>query len=151
MKVIRLIAIAIAVSFTLTACAQKRLFNNLPSGEGIEKVYINGALMKLSGVEQFSNVPKEAVKSLDSIEVIECTDSKTIKAVKGQLEALVKSEKMQMLMENDDGDDKDYIYVRFAPDGKMLDLIVIVSEECDEYDVVAISGQFDANGLAGMI
>ena len=150
MKNIRIILAAMAVMTGMTICAQTPLFKDLPTGEGIEKVYISKALMQLAGNTMTSpvngvNIPDPS--KIDNIEVVNVEARKYFKAVDEVLNSYVASNKLQVLLQNDDGEEVTVIYGLMTDDGQRLKKLVIYNNEQDELNVVVINGEIDTKSI----
>ena len=150
MKAIRILMAAMAVMTGLTVFAQAPVFKDLPSGEGIEKVYISKALMQLAGSTMSTpvngvNIPDPS--KINNIEVVNVESRKYFKTVEEKLNAYVNANKLQVLLQNDDGDEITVIYGLMSDDGKKLKELVIYNNEGDELNVVVINGEIDPQSI----
>ena len=50
------LTLAIVIIGTTVACAQQRIFADIPAGKGVQKVYVAPALMKMLGSKAFDSV-----------------------------------------------------------------------------------------------
>ena len=73
MKTIKSLLLALCLMIGLNACAQTRIFKDLPGAEGVEKTYISKALLNMARTPAVVNnlSSRMPVKSLDGLKGIE--------------------------------------------------------------------------------
>lgn len=111
--------LAIAIIGTTMACAQQRVFADIPSGKGVQKVYVSQALMKMLGTKAFEAVNSDDVNmaailkgsTINSVEVLNCEEGANLKSIRSKCQAIIKSLNLQVLVENsEDGEQGVTIY-----------------------------------------
>lgn len=152
MKIAKHLMLALIAFVGITACAQKRIFSELPSVEGIEKTYISKGLLRVAkpailsrsiqGRYNLANLDK-----INGLEVITVENKKYIGFSRNVLNDYVRNNKLETLLVNDDGEDKNFIYGNPGDDDKVTQFI-IVNDEKDELNVVVIWGEFSLTDLA---
>lgn len=150
--------IAIALLFVSVSCSAQRLFKDVPSSDNIQKVYINSAMMKLAGAAASTNafgddpIIKEAVKSVDNLEIISCSSSGEIKKIKPICDKAVESSGMELATEVEDG--KQTVKIYTAPDAdndNITNALVMLVSEPNEYVAICIRGKIDIAKLTQAI
>ena len=84
--------LAIAIIGTTMACAQQRVFADIPSGKGVQKVYVSQALMKMLGTKAFEAVNSDDVNmaailkgsTINSVEVLNCEEGANLKSIRSK-------------------------------------------------------------------
>lgn len=155
MKKITIIFVAmIMATLSMTSCGQMTYLNGLKGDKNIETVYIGKAMMKMAGaavdVSTSSAVPKEAVKSVDALEVASTENMNSIPKLKAMVDKIVKEQKMELLLETNEDDENTYIYGVMSEDGNVMNLMLIYAQEKTEADIVIIKGKIDTAKLAQM-
>ncbi len=155
-RLFSLLTAIILIATTSISCSAQKMFKNVPSGKGIEKVFVGKGMLALAGNvaagQQFGSVGfKDAIKSIDQIEIINCEDVSKMKEVQKACEAAVKQSGLILATEVEDEDSKVLIYT--LPDSKnpkIASIIVVLNCEEDEYEAVAIHGSIDLTKLSDL-
>ncbi len=147
------LTLAIAIIGTTVACAQQRVFADIPAGKGVQKVYVAPALMKMLGSKAFDSVNSYDVNmaailkgsSINSVEVLNCEEEANIKAIRTKCQSIIKSLNLQVLVENsEDGEQGTMIYG--LPDPSNPDIVttaLIYNDEGDEINCVVLTGKIN--------
>jgi len=138
---------------SVTSCSANRIFSDIPSGNGITKVYIGKAMMKLAGVSSFSSMPevKDAVKSVDNIEVITCENRAKIPEVREKAQQIIHSMNLEQVVDVDDDGEITQIYMCPDKDNEgVVSLLIITCDEDSEYTIVCIRGKIDPSQFYDM-
>ncbi len=147
------LTLAIAIIGTTVACAQQRIFADIPAGKGVQKVYVAPALMKMLGTKAFDSVNSNDVNmagilkgsSINSVEVLNCEQGANLKAIRTQCQSIIKSLNLQVLVENsEDGEQGTTIYG--IPDPSNPDVVttaLIYNDEGDEINCVVLTGKIN--------
>lgn len=144
----------VAIS-TLCACAQNRVFESIPAGKGIQKVYVGPAMMKMLGSKAISSVGTNDFNMSDvlkgstitSVEVLNCEEGANIKDIKRRCNQIINTLKLQVLVENsEDGENGTTIYgVPDTQNPDILTKVLIYNVEDDEINCVVLTGKIDFN------
>lgn len=145
--------LAIAIIGTTMACAQQRVFADIPSGKGVQKVYVSQALMKMLGTKAFESVNSDDVNmaailkgsTINSVEVLNCEDGANLKAIRAKCQAIIKSLELQVLVENsEDGEQGVTIYGLPDPSNpEIVTTALIYNDEGDEINCVVLTGKIN--------
>ena len=142
--------LAIAIIGTTMACAQQRVFADIPSGKGVQKVYVSQALMKMLGTKAFEAVNSDDVNmaailkgsTINSVEVLNCEEGANLKSIRSKCQAIIKSLNLQVLVENsEDGEQGVTIYG--LPDPDIVTTALIFNDEGDEINCVVLTGKIN--------
>lgn len=133
------------------ACAQQRVFADIPSGKGVQKVYVSQALMKMLGTKAFEAVNSDDVNmaailkgsTINSVEVLNCEEGANLKSIRSKCQAIIKSLNLQVLVENsEDGEQGVTIYGLPDPsDPDIVTTALIYNDEGDEINCVVLTGK----------
>lgn len=147
------LTLAIAIIGTTTACAQQRVFADIPSGKGVQKVYVSQALMKMLGTKAFESVNSDDVNmaailkgsTINSVEVLNCEEGANLKSIRSKCQAIIKSLNLQVLVENsEDGEQGVTIYGLPDPsDPDIVTTALIYNDEGDEINCVVLTGKIN--------
>lgn len=147
------LTLAIAIIGTTTACAQQRIFADIPAGKGVQKVYVAPALMKMLGTKAFGSVNSGDINmtailkgsTINSVEVLNCEDGANLKAIRAKCQAIIKSLELQVLVENsEDGEQGVTIYGLPDPSNpEIVTTALIYNDEGDEINCVVLTGKIN--------
>lgn len=148
--------VAAVAIFGTMSCSAQRIFSNIPSGDGITKVYVSKAMMKMAGPLSGDNmnfgIPKSAVKSIDGIEVISVDNKKAASQVAQMCKKALEGFNLLPITEVESDGQNVNIYI--TPDSAnpsiSKNLIILVDSRKD-YQAVAFHGTFNVDSLAGMM
>lgn len=140
--------IALTTLIGAASCSAQKFFADVPSGNGIVKIYVGKAMLAFAGASTgklVDGVPGDIMKSLDGVELITVENTTMIKKVRPIcLEAIAKAN-LQQVTSIEDGDETVDIYMR--PDPKSPDtaanLLVISINDGMEYVAIALTGEVD--------
>ena len=145
--------LAIAIIGTTMACAQQRVFADIPSGKGVQKVYVSQVLMKMLGPKAFESVNSDDVNmaailkgsTINSVEVLNCEEGANLKSIRSKCQAIIKSLNLQVLVENsEDGEQGVTIYGLPDPsDPDIVTTALIYNDEGDEINCVVHTGKIN--------
>lgn len=145
--------LAIAIIGTTMACAQQCVFADIPSGKGVQKVYVSQALMKMLGTKAFEAVNSDDVNmaailkgsTINSVEVLNCEEGANLKSIRSKCQAIIKSLNLQVLVENsEDGEQGVTIYGLPDPsDPDIVTTALIYNDEGDEINCVVLTGKIN--------
>ncbi len=147
------LTLAIVIIGTTVACAQQRIFADIPAGKGVQKVYVAPALMKMLGSKAFDSVNSDDVNmaailkgsTINSVEVLNCEQDANLKAIRTKCQTIIKSLNLQVLVENsEDGEQGTIIYG--LPDPTNPDIVttaLIYNDEGDEINCVVLTGKIN--------
>ncbi len=131
---------------------QAKMFKSVASMPDVTSVYIGPAAMRfaqVSSVLDNDKVAADAVKSIKSLEVISCDETKRIPAVAAQAQKIIDEMKLDVILETRDDGEVCVIYGHISEDNpEYLESLLIVSrEDDDEYNLVYINGKININEL----
>lgn len=145
--------LAIAIIGSTMACAQQRVFADIPSGKGVQKVYVSQVLMKMLGTNAFESVNSDDVNmaailkgsTINSVEVLNCEEGANLKSIRSKCQAIIKSLNLQVLVENsEDGEQGVTIYGLPDPsDPDIVTTALIYNDEGDEINCVVLTGKIN--------
>lgn len=138
----------------ITSHAEK-IFEALASNPHVESVYVGKAMMSMArGFLNADNSSEtksalNAVKDIDSIEIISCEKASAIPSLKEQARKILGKLKLEMLLETKEGDESTIIYGCTPSDNNNATVsgMVIESSEPGEYSLIHISGTIDIKSL----
>ena len=145
--------LAIAIIGSTMACAQQRVFADIPSGKGVQTVYVSQVLMKMLGTKAFESVNSDDVNmaailkgsTINSVEVLNCEEGANLKSIRSKCQAIIKSLNLQVLVENsEDGEQGVTIYGLPDPsDPDIVTTALIYNDEGDEINCVVLTGKIN--------
>lgn len=143
------ILLLLAMMLPLWACSQTRMLSSLPSGDGITKVYIGPALMKLSGASVNNYVPQysDVIKDVKSIEVYSCENRSKCKTVVEEFDKILLKYDTEQLVESEEDGERSLIYMVIDKNSGDMGGILIFNSEPGEVNIVAINGKIDPSAL----
>ena len=104
----------------------------------------------VSSLDDMPGVPDDimkALKDINAIEVIECTNEESIKKIRERVDALVKETDVELILETTDARESQRIYSRVPDDGPTAttfkDLFIEDIKSTNSYTVVYIGGTLD--------
>lgn len=152
MKALRLMVCAImALSISLTAMSQNRVFNNYPDNKDISTVYISKAAMRLglsmAGDDSDMKDIQKCVRNPEGMEIVSATTPEAIAIVKKDAAEKMKKLNMELFLNAQDSGDDVNIYAGKILSGNVMRDILIEASEPDEYTIVYIRGEIDVQAL----
>lgn len=157
MKHLALKTLLAVIALTLSATAKaERLFSELAGTTGVESVYVGKSMLGMargmlgaSGSKD-ARIAGNAVKNMESIEIISCEVPSEIQKVKTAARKIISRLKLDVMVETREDDEQVTVYG--LPSKKnpaeMSDMIIETMEP-GEYTIVHISGSIDVNSLIG--
>ena len=149
------LTLAATILSVTTACAQQRVFADIPSGKGIEKVYVAPTLMKMLGTKAFDaansgDFEMAAIlkgSTINSVEVLNCENEANLKAIRSKCKNIIAGLNLQVLVENsDNGEEGTTIYGLPDPaNSDILTKLLIYNDEGDEINCVVLTGKINFN------
>lgn len=135
-----------------TSCKAQKIFSELSSDPDVESIFVGKAMMTLAkGVIHFDgdNEAMKAIKGINSVEIINCEKPDAINRIRTKAHKIIKSRKLELLLENKDGKEMSNIYGRVPDNDKdsYISNIVIENIEPDEYNLIHINGKIDLKAL----
>ncbi|MBD5257441.1 MAG: DUF4252 domain-containing protein [Barnesiella sp.] len=139
----------LAIMLPLWACSQTRMLNSLPTGDGITKVYIGPAMMKLSGgmVDKYASEYSNVIKDIKSVEVYSCENKLKCALVIAEFEKLLTKYNTEQMVESEEGGERSLIYIIMDKDNEEIGGMLIFNSEPGEVDIVAINGKIDPSAF----
>lgn len=142
----------IALSMTLISCsAQTRLLRDLPTGNGVTKVVVGPAMMKIAGdyIENTENEYRDMFKDIKSIEVYSCENEKIAAEVQRLFFETIKGMNVeQNVMTEEDGEISNIYTIIDEKTGEPSGMIVYTSEiESGEVNIVIMTGKMNLDTL----
>lgn len=142
---------------TVSAAPAQRIFSEISNLPGVESTYIGPAALRLAG----SYIPLDdasmggigsAIKSLKSIEVVECDNPKSFNKLRKFCDGLVDSLNLEIIIESTEDDEKTRIFGLVpdgdgTQDGNTLEGLLIETLEKGEYNLVFVRGTIDLSKL----
>lgn len=131
----------------LTACSQTRILSDLPSGNGVEKVFVNKAMINMGGqmVGDMMGVYRDMIGDVEGVEVYSCSNSSLISSAKTQMEEILKKYKAEILVESEENGETSNIYTLYREKNKENPIgLAIIESDGNNINVVIIHGSFEA-------
>lgn len=150
LKKIVLTALAL-MCMPLMACSQTRLLTDMPTGKGIEKVYISKTMIGMAGniADNSLGELKDAIKDINGIEVYSCEDKNLFRRVKARVTGMVDKYHAEVALESVDDQEESVIYMLYNETDKTKPIgMAIVSYEKNEINIVVIHGSIDLAKMA---
>lgn len=129
-----------------TSCHAQKLFGDVASMPGVTSVYVGKALLRMAGgIGKFTGSVDadiaKAVVELNSIEIINCDDTKALKEAQLRSKGIIGNLNMELLAEIND-DDNVNIYAKIIDDGHTADTIILEVDEGQgrEYSIIVLNG-----------
>lgn len=130
----------------LSACSQSRILSGLPTGQGVDKVYVSKAMVKMGaniGANALGSY-KDGIKEIEGIEIYSCGNKSLFPSVKSQINVLMEKYNADIMIETEECDETSAIYTLYKDKEKQQTLgMAIVSYEAEGIDVVIIHGNVD--------
>lgn len=152
MKNCFLIILMALASFFCSPCAAQRIFTDIPSGMGIEKVYFSKAAINMVQnsliTRSTSSVMsiRDKIKNIEEIEIVNCDNAANLVPVKSLIMNAISKLQVEPVIEMEDDDERKVIYVSSKRNDKNeADLVVILNYDRTEISVVAIRGTISLN------
>lgn len=145
-------AIVLACLITTVSCKGQKIFQDLATRSDVESVYVGKAMMGLAkgaftlSADGDSKVAMNAIKGINSIEIINCEEASAIPSVKKQAHQILAKLNLDVLMETRDGDELVTIYGKSPADDSKdtyISSMIIESSEPGEYSLIHINGKID--------
>ena len=131
----------------LTACSQTRILSDLPSGNGVEKVFVNKAMINMGGqmVGDMMGVYRDMIGDVEGVEVYSCSNSSLISSAKTQMEEILKKYKAEILVESEENGETSNIYTLYREKNKENPIgLAIIESDGNNINIVIIHGSFEA-------
>lgn len=148
----KFIVLLIVLAIFPSSCAgQAKMFKSVASMPDVTSVYIGPAAMRFAqAASVFDNdkVDADAVKSIKSLEVIQCDEESRIPEVAAKVQSIIDEMKLEVLVHTKEDGEECVIYGLVADkDPEYLESLLIVSHDEDEYNLVYINGKININEL----
>lgn len=143
------ILLLLAMILPLWACSQTRMLSSFPTGDGITKVYIGPAMMKLSEgmVNKYASGYSDVIKEIKSVEVYSCENKSKCAAVTAEFEKLLKSYNTEQMVESEEDGERSLIYMVMDKNNEEIGGMLIFNSEPGEVNIVAINGKIDPSAF----
>lgn len=149
-----IIALMAVLAMPQLHAAERRVLADVASLPGVESVYVSSAAIRIMGgvssLDDMPGVPDDimkALKDINAIEVIECTNEESIKKIRERVDALVKETGVELILETTDARESQRIYSRVPDDGPTAttfkDLFIEDIKSTNSYTGVYIGGTLD--------
>lgn len=139
----RFITLLVAlISIFATSMAQKRLFADIASLQGVSSVYMGSELMQTMGMQLRLGgygLNSDFVREAEVLETI--TAEANIPQVRNFCKSVLDNQNLEIILETHDDGDATYIYVGKNIQEQFTDRIFVVSDEPDEYSIIYIKGK----------
>lgn len=141
------------ICMPLMACSQTRILSDLPTGNGVEKVYIGNAMIKMAGNMGMAGNSlgefKDAIKDIKGIEVYDCENKSLIPTARNKFAELVKKYHAEIILESEEENETAVIYILMEEKDPAKPMgMAIMSTEKGEISIVIIHGTIDLNKIA---
>lgn len=131
-----------SICISLNACAQSRILADLPSGNGIEKVYINKALVNMGGQSKKETFNYEGMTGdIQGIEVYNCENASLIPSIKTKINDILKQYNAEVVIESEENGETSEIYTLYDKKEKDKSIgMAIIESGVAEINIVIIHG-----------
>ncbi|MCM1310365.1 MAG: DUF4252 domain-containing protein [Bacteroides sp.] len=145
--------LVIAITAISLNCHAEKLFESLASNPHVESVYVGKAMMGMArgflnnGKDKDTKKSLNAIKDINSIEIIDCEDSAAIKEIKSQAHKILANLTTEILLETRDGDEHTVIYRLISGKQSAASGMILETSEPGEYSLIYIDGVIDIDAL----
>lgn len=150
MKIKAITLILAIASVFCQSCAAQNPFKTLSDMNGVESVFVGGALLKMAGnISVGHGIPAGSIKSLKSVGVYNITEPCAMEEARRLVSDYVVKNKLDTLMMATDWGDSTMILGRV--NGDFIDSPLIVTDEGGfEMNVILLQGNINVNQLSGI-
>lgn len=149
--IIKSILLIAAMTVSL-GCRAEKMFESLASNPNVESVYVGKAMMGMArgflgkSNDKDTKVALNAIKDINSIEIISCEKDSAIKDVKVQAQKIIARMHLEVLLETKEPNVATIIYGRTSSvkDSAVSDIVIETSAP-NEYTLIHINGKIDFN------
>lgn len=129
---------------SLCACSHNRILSDLPSGEGVEKVYISEALINMGLQNHKNTFNYEGMNGdIQGVEVYNCSNTSLSSLVKSKIEEILKKYKADIMIESQENGETSKIYTLYDEKAKEKRIgMAIIEENNTEINVVILHGAY---------
>lgn len=145
-----IIAVCTLISPLNISAQTSDMFEKISDLENVTSVYVSKAMLSMMG----SNIDmggvniSEIASELNSIEILNITESESISQAKSLLSKLIKESDMELLTKIKEDDEKVTIYGKTA--GKITSSIILSVEEPDELVIINITGNIPLDKIKSL-
>ena len=146
-----LILLTIVVGMCATVFSQVKVFHGLAGLPGVETVFIGKASRSINTGDKF--IPKDAIRSMEGMEVICVDNAETMESVRPILQRIIQEGSYEPLIESKGEGETSSIYTIMPPEGEDAGIchnLLIVSEEPWELNIVLIKGSFNLDRIVSV-
>lgn len=134
--------------FPVSCIGQAKVFESLAKMPDVTSVYIGKAAMRLGAGASFMSgefAGANAIKKINSLEVISCEKKSAIPEVKKKADAIIAQFKMDVLVETNENNERVLIYGGTPEDGNedYIDNLLIYEVSDNELNIVYIDGKIN--------
>lgn len=136
--------ILILLCTPLCACSQTRILSDLPSGNGVEKVYLGKALVNM-GMQNLNNsfCYEGMSGGVEGIEVYSCENGELSASVKDKIDEVLRKFNAEVMIETEEDGETSVIYNIYDDKDKKKPIGMAVMEyEGDKINIVILHGAF---------
>lgn len=145
------VIIIVLLIMPASCIGQAKVFKSVASMTGVESVYIGPAAMRFAqdaSVLDSDKVSADAIKSIKSLEVIDCDEPAYIPAVADEAQKIINELKLDVILETKEEDEECTIYGRVPEENAdYIESLLIVSREEDSFSLVYINGKISLEEL----
>ena len=138
----------------LTACSQKRMLSELPSGEGVSKIFISKYMVQLGakiGAKEMGEY-SHLLDEITGIEVYSCENAQLKPKVNEIWTKELEKYNASELVAAEEDNEESYIYLLSKDkDGTEPIGLAIVSSDKNEMNIVVIQGEINLDAVAELI
>ena len=141
-RIAALILIVLCIPFS--ACSQTRVLSDLPSGNGVEKVYLGKALVNM-GMQNLNNsFSYEGMSGgVQGIEAYSCENDELSASVKDKVDEVLRKFNAEVMIETEEDGETSIIYNIYEDKDKKKPIgMAVVEYEGDKINVVILHGAF---------
>lgn len=146
-----LVLISVVMCMIPAGCVgQAKVFESVAKLPDVTSVYIGKAAMRMAGgaamvSSELSGASADAIKKINSLEIITCENKKSIPAAEAKVAEIIAKLKLEVLVETNEGDEKAIIYggVPVEGDSDYVQNILIYNSTPSELNLVYIDGRIN--------
>ena len=145
------VIIIVLLIMPASCIGQAKVFKSVASMTGVESVYIGPAAMRFAqaaSVLDSDKVSADAIKSIKSLEVIDCDAPAYIPAVADEAQKIINELKLDVILETKEEDEECTNYGRVPEENAdYIESLLFVSREEDSFSLVYINGKISLDEL----
>lgn len=145
----------IAINCNVMASCQTQFLSALPSGEGIEKVYLSKmmlSMMNRDGDLLGNDFMKDILGGDNSLEVYECSKQDLIPSILESYDKIMQKYDKQILVEEENSLNKNMIYLLYSKGEDTTPIGMVISDVSEtSLSITIITGKINLDGISKLM